>query len=108
MIPVGLNPYGIAYCNGIAARNTARANPRPLTLDSYIDLAAHIGFARFDFNFETLSPLSDAELSALRDRLEEKGWFPVVSSPLPDAHTSMPLARAIGAPLCRMHLSPIL
>ena len=108
MIPVGLNPYGIGYCNGITGRNTARANPRPLTLDGYINLAEQIGCAGIEFHFEMLSPLSDSELSALRDRLEEKRWFAVISSPLPDVHTSMTLARAIGAPLCRMHLSPIL
>jgi sugar phosphate isomerase/epimerase len=108
MIPVGLNPYGIAYCNGIAGRNTNRANPRPLTLAGYINLAGEIGCGGIEFHFEMLTSPSDSELSALRDRLAEKRWFSVVSSPLPDIDAAMAAARAVGARLCRMHLSPVL
>jgi 3-oxoisoapionate decarboxylase len=108
MISVGLNPYGIAYSNGLTGRGTPRANPNPLTLDGYIRLAEQIGSAGIEFHYEMLSPLSDSELSNLRDRLAAKRWFSVVSSPLNDVRASMVAARAVGAPLCRMHLSPIL
>ena len=108
MIPVGLNPYGIAYCNGIAGRGTARANPRPLGVEGYVRLAEEIGARGVEFHFEMLAGLGDGELSELRERLRAKGWFVVVSSPLGDVGSSMAPARAAGAELCRMHLSPVL
>lgn len=108
MIAVGLNPYGIAYANGIAGRGTARANPNPLSLNEYVALAERIGSAGIEFHYEMLAGFGDSQLSGLRERLAEKRWFAVVSSPLPDVGASMAGARGIGARLCRMHLSSIL
>src|SRR5687767_189080 len=108
MIPVGLNPYGIAYCNGIAGRGTVRANPRPLGAEGYVRLAEEIGGRGVEFHFEMLTGMGEGELSKLRDRLRGKGWFAVVSSPLGDVGESMRAARAVGAGVCRMHLSPVL
>ena len=108
MIAVGLNPYGIAYANGIAGRGTARANPKPLSVNEYVALAERIGATGIEFHYEMLTGLGESELSKLRERLTGKGWFVVVSSPLPDADASMAGARGVGARLCRMHLSSIL
>jgi 3-oxoisoapionate decarboxylase len=113
MLRVGLNPYGLTYSVGLQGLGTDRANPRPVGLDGFMTIASSIGAACLELDSRWLAPLSDAALSGLRDRIHAFEMTPVVSHGLthaPDETLLAPIrwAHLIGAPILRMHLTPVL
>ena len=79
MVSIGLNPYGIAYCNGLMAQGMPRANPRPNTLEQYITLAQQLGVSGIELDVRQLSHLDEMGLTQVRERLEAIGFFVVLS-----------------------------
>src|SRR5205823_7373189 len=72
-----LNPYGLAYTLGLTAQGTTRANPHPLSLWQFIDLANKIGAA----GIELFTPMADGiDLGKLSEKLSGKTI--VLSQPL--------------------------
>lgn len=110
MLRVGLNPYGIAYTVGLHGRGTPRANPRPLGLAGYLDLAEEIGARCVEFPAALLPAEEPSALAALRERLEARGMTPVLSQPSPVAgvERSVACAAALGAGVIRMNLTSVL
>ena len=107
---VGLNPYGLSYHLGIHARGTPRANPRPVALRGYIDLARELGAKSIELWDGWLLPLGDAELSELRAELDRLGMRPIVSSGLEQAQMErlLAIANGLGASLIRVALTNVL
>ncbi len=110
MLQIGLNPYGLTYHLGLQGRGTPRANPQAAGLEGFITLAAELGAKTLEIWEGWLAPMSDAELGALRDRLDALGVMPVVSSGLQrtDFDLCTRAAHALGAKLIRFALTPIL
>ncbi len=99
-----LNPYGIAYSLGLAAIGTTRANPKPLSVWEYLEIAEGIGAG----GVELFTPMTDGcDLGKLGARL--MGKTVVMSQPLwTGIGRSVEVARALGAKVIRMHLTGIL
>lgn len=91
MVRLGLNPYGIAYCNGLMAQGTSRANPAPNSLDAYLALAQEAGVEGIELDLRQLAGLDDAGLQALGRRLAAIDYF-VVLSVCPPILEQMPRA----------------
>jgi sugar phosphate isomerase/epimerase len=110
MLQIGLNPYGLTYHLGLQGHGTLRANPDGRGLEGFIALAEELGGKTLEIAEAWLAPMSDAELAALRHRLEALGMVPVVSSGLQrgDFDLCVRTARALGAQLIRFALTPIL
>ncbi|HQZ13600.1 MAG TPA: TIM barrel protein [Devosia sp.] len=104
---MGLNPYGLTYTLGLQGRGTPRANPRATGLDGFLSLAAEL-----DAKVVELWDgwLSEADLGALRARLEAHDMLPVVSSGLHngDIDANIHYAKALGADRIRVALTHIL
>lgn len=110
MLRVGLNPYGITYSVGLQGRGTPRANPNPLGLAGYLDLAEEIGAKCIEFPVALL-PKDDADaLARLRERLAARKMTPVLSqaSPVSGVEDSVRCAVALGARVIRMNLTSVL
>jgi sugar phosphate isomerase/epimerase len=109
-IRTGLNPYGLTYCLGLQGLGTARANPAGTGLEGFIALAGELGSQTLEIWDGWLGALSDADLSALRDRLQQLGMIPVISSGLQrgDIDLCIRAADALGARMMRFALTPIL
>ncbi len=106
----GLNPYGLSYHLGIHARDTPRANPRPVGLRGFIALAAELGAKAIELWDGWLLPMSAGELVTLRDELGALGMVPVVSSglekgPIPRL---IEIAAVLEAPVIRVALTGVL
>jgi sugar phosphate isomerase/epimerase len=111
MLPIGLNPYGIAYSVGLQGVNTPRANPNPLGLWGYLDLAEAVGATRtIELPTAWLAKLDDAGLERLIERLAGLNATPVLSqgTPVGGVETSLALAAHLGAPVVRTALTPVL
>lgn len=111
MFPIGLNPYGIAYSVGLQGVNTARANPQPLGLWGYLDLAEAVGATKtIELPTAWLAKLDDGGLERLGQRLAGLNATPVLSqgSPVGGVETSLALAARLGAPVIRTALTPVL
>jgi hypothetical protein len=113
MLRVGLNPYGIAYTVGLHGAGTPRANPRPLDLWGYLDLAERVGATQaIEFPVAWLAPLSPGEMDVVRERVEALGATPVLSQKSPvggyGVAESLLLAPRIGARVVRTALTPVL
>jgi sugar phosphate isomerase/epimerase len=106
----GLNPYGLTYHLGLQGMGTARANPRPAGLEGFIALATELGARTLELWEGWLKPMSDAELAALRTRLEGLDMTPIVSSGIPkgDIEFCLRAAPLLGARHVRLALTPIL
>ncbi|MDP1732410.1 MAG: sugar phosphate isomerase/epimerase family protein [Devosia sp.] len=106
----GLNPYGLTYYLGLQGMGTPRANPRGKGLEGFIALAEELGGKTLEIWEGWLEKMSDAELSALRERLTALGMTPVVSSGLQngDIEVCIRAARALGATMIRFALTPVL
>lgn len=104
---MGLNPYGLTYTLGLQGRGTPRANPRATGLDGFLALAAEIG-ARVVELWDGW--LAEADLAALRARLDAQDMLPVVSSGLHngDVDACIRYAHALGADRIRFALTSIL
>ncbi|MDB5563340.1 MAG: xylose isomerase [Hyphomicrobiales bacterium] len=110
MLQVGLNPYGLTYYLGLQGAGTPRANSDGKGLEGFIALAEELGGKTLEIWEGWLGKMTDADLAALRDRLEGLGMTPVISSGL--QHGDMDLciraALALNAKLIRVALTPIL
>ena len=95
MFAMGLNPYGLTYHLGLQGHGTPRANPDGRGLDGFLAIAEELGVETIEIFEPWLATLTDANLSALRDRLDRLGMTPVVSSGLQAA--SMPSIVRFGA-----------
>jgi sugar phosphate isomerase/epimerase len=109
---VGLNPYGVAYTVGLQGPGTPRANPAPIGLRGFIDLARRAGAQSIELDWRWLTPMRDDDLDALRADLA--GIGPIVCSfwlPQERGETlseAIRCASRLGSPLVRLHLTPVL
>jgi sugar phosphate isomerase/epimerase len=110
MLKVGLNPYGLTYTLGLQGAGTPRQNPHGRGLEGFIELATGIGAETIELHLPWLEEMSDAELSALRRRLDGLGLAPVIGSGLPNAPvgTALRPATALGARTVRLALTKVL
>ncbi len=111
MFQVGLNPYGLAYTVGLQGRGTTPANPEPGGLDGFLRLARDMGSKCIELDWRWLTPLTAPELEALRDRLSGTTAicsFWLSQQPGETLTDAIRCAEAIGAPLVRLHLTPVL
>jgi len=110
MQPIGLNPYGLAYALGLQGANTPRANPNPISLTDYINIAKSIGAGGIELHAEHLFPLTDQQLTAIRSEFDALGWWVVLARPLMiDAwDQTVRVAQFLKAKTIRMHCTSIL
>jgi sugar phosphate isomerase/epimerase len=110
MQPIGLNPYGLAYSLGIQGAGTSRANPNPISLADYIDIAKGIGSGGIEFHAEHLFPLTDQQLANLRTQFDVRNWWVVLARPLMiDAwDQTLRVAQFLKPKTIRMHCTSIL
>src|SRR4051812_22674794 len=113
MFRVGLNPYGLAYAVGLQGAGTPRANPSPLGLEGFVAMARDTGAACLELHGPWLEGAPAAALARLRDDCAAASMTPIVSTGLRQEagetlDTAVSLARAIGAPIVRLGLSPVL
>lgn len=108
---LGLNPYGLTWTLGLQGKGTPRANPRGSGLEGFIAIATELQAEVIEIFDPWLRALDDDALAALSDRLRGLGMTPVISAglnmmgPMDSAFRS---ARALGATVIRLGLSPIL
>jgi sugar phosphate isomerase/epimerase len=109
----GLNPYGLTYTLGLQGIGTPRANPAPLGLDGFLLIAREIGARTLELDLRWLVELSDAQLQRIASEARDADMTLVLSTWL--MHTpgetmddARRIARAMGGPLIRMHLAPVL
>lgn len=110
-ITMGLNPYGLTYYLGMQAAGTPRANPTGgVGLEGFIKLTEELGGKAIELWEGWLKPMSDADLAALRARLDKLGWKRVLSSGLHhgDVDFLIKTAKALDTKLIRFALTPIL
>lgn len=109
-ITTGLNPYGLTYYLGLQGAGTPRANPNGAGLEGFIALTDELGGKAIELWEGWFKSMSDDELSALRQRLDDKGWKRVLSSGLMhcDIDLLLKAAKALDATYIRLALTPIL
>lgn len=111
MLPVGLNPYGLAWTLGLQGRGTPRANPAGRGLEGFLALAEALGAEVVEIFDPWLQELADPAVRALGARLAARGRTPVVSAGLATADSlaaAFRSARLLGAGTIRLGLSPVL
>jgi sugar phosphate isomerase/epimerase len=111
-LQVGLNPYGLAYAVGLQGAGTPRANPAPLGLDGFLDLARELKATCVEIHAPWLDA-SPVVRARARDACAAFGALPVVSTglthqPGETLETAIAHARAVGASLIRLGLTPVL
>ncbi len=106
----GLNPYGLTYYLGLQGAGTPRANPDGKGLEGFIALASELDARTLELWEGWLKPMNDAELAALKARLDKLDMTPVLSSGLQNIDIDLCLnaARILGAKYIRTALTPIL
>jgi sugar phosphate isomerase/epimerase len=109
-ITTGLNPYGLTYYLGLQGAGTPRANPNGAGLEGFIALTEELGGQAIELWEGWFKSMSEAELAALRQRLDDKGWKRVLSSGLMhcDIELLLKAAKALDASYIRLALTPIL
>lgn len=109
-ITTGLNPYGLTYYLGLQGAGTPRANPNGAGLEGFIALTEELGGKAIELWEGWFKSMSEAELAALRQRLDDKGWKRVLSSGLMHCDIDLLLrsAKALDATYIRLALTPIL
>jgi 3-oxoisoapionate decarboxylase len=110
MFRVGLNPYGLAYTLGLQGIGTPRANPEPIGLEGFIAVVRETGARCIELDWRWLTPMSAGDLGRLRDKLT--GMTPICSfwlaqQPGETLENGVRCATAIGAPIIRLHLTPV-
>jgi 3-oxoisoapionate decarboxylase len=111
MLNIGLNPYGLTWHLGLQGMGTPRANPHGCGLEGFIAIAQELGAGVVEIFDPWLRALDDAALTDLGARLRDAGMVPVISAglnmmgPMESAFRS---ARALGAGVIRLGLSPVL
>lgn len=110
---IGLNPYGLAYAVGLQGARTERANPAPIGLRGFLGIARELGARCVELHGDWLTAADDEEIARVRDEIVSMDAVPIVSvglSQQPGETLARPIqvAARIGAPLVRMHLTPVL
>jgi sugar phosphate isomerase/epimerase len=110
MFQVGLNPYGLTYTAGLQGIGTPRANPEPIGLDGFIAVVREAGARSIELDWRWLTPMSAGDLARLRDKVA--GLIPICSfwlsqQPGETLEDGVRCAAAIGAPILRLHLTPV-
>jgi sugar phosphate isomerase/epimerase len=110
VLQAGLNPYGLAYLFGRQGRGSPRVNPAPRGMHDFIDLAEELGARTVELADDWVTPLDEAELTALRDRLARARMVPVLSSGLArlDFARCAAIAKSLGARMIRVALTSVL
>ena len=113
MLRVGLNPYGLSYTVGLQDAATPRANPRPIGMAGFIALAREIGAKCVELDRRWLTAMPDADLARLGTDLAGSGMTPICSDwlaqqPGETLAGAIRYASALGAPIIRLHLTPVL
>jgi sugar phosphate isomerase/epimerase len=111
MIKVGLNPYGIAFSLGMQGMGTPRANPRPLTVEQYLELVQDIGSTGIELDAGYYSRLDAARQATVRQAVQVSGWWVVLARffrPADNYGPTIEMARALGATLIRVSLTTVL
>jgi len=108
---IGLNPYGLTYTVGLQGRDTPRANPAPLGVEGFIDLVRELGGTCIELDWRWLVPMSSRDLAQLRERVH--GLTTITSfwlshQPGETLDEAVRCTGALGAPLLRLHLTPVL
>lgn len=117
MIPIGLNPFGLAYSLGLQGRGTPRVNPSPLSLFEYLAFAEEIGASAVIELPVVL--LAEAEAQGLLpdvcDWLQERNAIAVIAGPGGLAHgtgagmgDALRFAAAVKARVVRVTLTRVL
>ncbi len=109
-LTTGLNPYGLTYYLGLQGLGTPRHNPNGAGLEGFIRLTEELGGKAIELWEGWLKDMSEADLAALKQRLDGLGWKRVLSSGLQHGDIDMLLraAKALGATYIRFALTPIL
>lgn len=110
---IGLNPYGLAYAVGLHGAGTPRGNPAPIGLGGFMAIARELGARCLEIHAPWLDGLSPSSLAQLREACATRGMTPVISTGLTHARgetleTALAHARAVGATLVRLGLTPVL
>src|SRR4051812_2887935 len=113
MFRIGLNPYGLAYATGLQGVGTPRANPAPIGLDGFAALARDTGAKCLEIHGEWLDGTPLDVLARLGAACTARGMTPIVSAglrqqPGETLQGAIASARAIGAPVLRLGLTPVL
>ena len=111
MLQTGLNPYGVAYTVGLQAGGNAHANPEPSGLDGFVALARDIGAKCIELDWRWLAPMPAHALESLRARLADVTpicSFWLSQQPGETLSDAIRCATALGAPIVRLHLTPVL
>jgi sugar phosphate isomerase/epimerase len=113
MLRVGLNPYGLTYTLGFQGAGTRRANPAPVNLAGFVRIAREIAARCIELDWRWLAPLDNDALARLGDECRAAGMTIVTSSWLhhragETLDEPIRAARALGAALMRLHLTPVL
>jgi sugar phosphate isomerase/epimerase len=113
MFRVGLNPYGLAFAVGLQGAGTPRANPSPMSFDDFVALARDTGAKCIEIHGPWLDAASASRLRQWRDELAAAHMTPIVSAGLRQQkgetlEGSITAAVAVGAPIIRLGLSPVL
>ncbi|MDB5540979.1 MAG: xylose isomerase [Devosia sp.] len=109
-LTTGLNPYGLTYYLGLQGAGTPRHNPNGAGLEGFIKLTEELGGKAIELWEGWLKDMSDADLAALKQRLDTLGWKRVLSSGLQHGDIDLLLrcARVLDAQFIRLALTPIL
>lgn len=109
-LTTGLNPYGLTYYLGLQATGTPRANPNGAGLEGFIRLTQELGGKSIELWEGWFKDMSEAEITSLRQRLDDLGWKRVLSSGLQHGDIDLLLraAAALDAKYVRLALTPIL
>ncbi len=109
-LTTGLNPYGLTYYLGLQGVGTPRHNPNGAGLEGFIKLTEELGGKAIELWEGWFKAMSDAELAALRTRLDTLGWKRVLSSGLQQGDMDLLIrcAKALDAKYIRVALTPIL
>jgi sugar phosphate isomerase/epimerase len=110
---IGLNPYGLAYAVGLQGAGTPRANPAPIGLEGFVRVAREVGARCLEVHGEWLDSMGADDLSRLRTGCVADKMTPIVSVGLTQApgetlDKAIAHAQALGAPLIRLGLTPVL
>lgn len=111
MFRIGLNPYGLSYAVGLQGLGTPRVNPSPIGLEGFIAVARGAGVQCIELDHRWLTPMTPGSLARLADAIA--GMTPVCSfwlsqKPGETLADAVRCATAIGAPIVRLHLTPVL
>jgi sugar phosphate isomerase/epimerase len=106
----GLNPYGLTYHVGLQGAGGPRGNPNGAGLEGFLALGRELGAKAMEIFDPWLRAMSDADLAALKARLDAEGITPIVSWGLMMGpfESAMRSARALGATTIRCGLTNVL